>query len=174
MRWPERRCAAAKMLLHTEQCRECPRLTGQIASRDPEDLALPDHLRRLYSLNRSPRCRLRSWSLHRAESAFDVPVIGLDAVVGVAPGPLLASSIHVTFFLQFTERRRVAAEAVTGENTASAIVRIRHRPLEEDLGGFAVTRFRQVEVHRLASGVDRPEQVHPATGDAHKRFIDVP
>src|SRR3712207_8490839 len=46
----------------------------------------------------------------------------------------------------FRSRGRIAAETVPGENTASAIVRIRHRLPEEDLGGLAVARFRQIEV----------------------------
>ena len=130
-----------EILLYAEQGRECPRLTSQIAPRNPENLPLPNHLCRLDPLNRSPRRRWRSWPLHATKSAFDVPVIGLDPVIRVAPGSLLASAIHMTFLLQFADGGRVAAQTVPRENVEGAIVRIRHRPLEEGLRGFTITRF---------------------------------
>jgi hypothetical protein len=54
------------------------------------------------------------------------------------------------------------------------VIRICHRSLEEDLRSFAVSRLRQIEVHRLAAAVNGTEQVTPTAGDPNIGFIDVP
>src|SRR5690349_1238155 len=96
-------------LLGAEHRRECPRLTPQIAPRNPKYLTFPNHLCRLDALNRSPRRRRRSGSLHGPEPTLDVPVIGLDPVVRVSARSLSAAAVHMPLVLQFPNRRRIAA-----------------------------------------------------------------
>src|SRR5215471_12076530 len=54
------------------------------------------------------------------------------------------------------------------------IVRIGHRSSQEQLGGFAIARLRQVEIHGLALAVDLAEQVHLFAGDSNERLVHVP
>ena len=82
--------------------------------------------------------------------------------------------MQVTFFLQFADGRRVAAQAVARENSRRPVVAVVQSAFQEQLGGLTIASLRQLEVHRLAATIDRPEQVHRPTANPHKRLIHVP
>ena len=81
---------------------------------------------------------------------------------------------HAALGLQFSNRRWIAPQAVSGKHVWRRVVGIGHRPFKEELGGFAIARLRQVDVHSLAVAVHRAEQVHLFTGDPDKGLIHVP
>src|SRR5215469_4018589 len=101
-------------------------------------------------------------------------MVRFDPVVTVAPCSLPATTMQVTFFLQSADGRRIAAQAVACENSRRPVVAVVQSAFQEQLGGLTIASLRQVEVHRLAAIIDRPEQVHPSAANPHKRLIHVP
>src|SRR5215472_8067886 len=87
-------------------------------------------------------------------------VIGFDPVIAIRARPLPTMLPHAALDLQFSNRRRITSQPVSGKHLWRWIVRIGHRSSQEQLGGFAIARLRQVEIHGLALAVHRPEQVH--------------
>jgi hypothetical protein len=55
----------------------------EISPGNPEHLSLANHLRCFDPLNHCPRCRIRSRSLHRAQTTFDMAVIGFHPIIAV-------------------------------------------------------------------------------------------
>jgi hypothetical protein len=88
-------------------------------------------------------------------------VIGFDPVIAISSSALPAA-VQLTFALQFSNGSWIAAQTVPGKNVRRPIVRIAQPPLQEHLGGCAVTRFRKEGLKRLAAAVDCAEEVQPA------------
>src|SRR5262249_16700563 len=86
---------------------------------------------------------------------------------------LTATPLHLPLGLEFSNGRWVASQAIGSESVRRPIVRIRWS-LQEDLGSFAISRLRQVEIDGLAMGFKSAEQVHPFAGDPDEGLIDVP
>jgi len=85
-----------------------------------------------------PGAELSTWF----QFALHMAVIGFNPVVRVSTRSLPAAELQIAFVLQFPKRRRVAPQAITGEDADRAIVGILHRLLQEDLGRFAITGLR--------------------------------
>ena len=68
----------------------------------------------------------------------------------------------------------MAGEAVARENSRRPVVAVVQGTFQEQLSGVTIACLRQVEVHRLAATIDRPEQVHPPAANPHKRLVHVP
>src|SRR5215472_17935452 len=101
-------------------------------------------------------------------------VIGFDPVIAIRARPLPTMLPHAVLDLQFSNRRRITSQAVSGKHVWRWIVRIGHRSSQEQLGGFAIARLRQVEIYGLALAVHRAEKVHLFTGDSNERLVHVP
>jgi hypothetical protein len=103
--------------------RRRPSLSAPIVLSNPEDLPFSDHLRCFDSFNRRP-CRCEgARSLHGSPAAFDVPMIGFDAVVSVARASVAALADTLTVIAQIANGCSVAA-VPSIENTRP-VVRIR-------------------------------------------------
>src|SRR5215469_14272711 len=101
-------------------------------------------------------------------------MVRFDPVVTVAPCSLPATTMQVTFFLQFSNGRRIAAQAVAREDSRRPVVAVVQSAFQEQLGGLTIAGLRKVEVHGLAATIDRTEQVHPSAANPHKCLIHVP
>ena len=97
----------------------------QVLPRDPKYLSLANHMCRLDALNYRPRCRLRARSLHGPKPSLDGAVVRFDPVVTVASCSLAATAMQLTFFLQFVDGRRIAAQPVAREHSRRPVIRIR-------------------------------------------------
>ena len=73
-------------------------------------------------------------------------VIGFDPVIAIRARPLPTMLPHAALDLQFSNRRWITSQPVSGKHVWRWIVRIGHRSSQEQLGGFAIARLRQVEV----------------------------
>jgi hypothetical protein len=100
-------------------------------------------------------------------------MVQLDSVVTAAPCSLPATTMQVTFFLQFADGRRIAAQAIARENSRGRLSPLSRARFKNSLAASR-SGLRQVEVHRLAATIDRAEQVHPPAAHPHKRLIHVP
>jgi hypothetical protein len=90
-------------------------------------------------------------------ASLDRALVGFDAVITVTSRVLSAAAVHMTFLLQFANGSRIAAQSIPCKNSRRSIVRIRQSALEQQFGGFAIPRFRQLEVHGLAAAFDGAE-----------------
>ena len=146
----------------------------QVRTGDPEYLPFANHLRRLNAPNHCPCGHPRPGTLHRSESALHMPMVRLDPVIGKTMRSLTAAPLHLSLGLEFSKRRGVAAQAISGKHVWRPIIRIRQSLLQEDLRCFAIARFRQIEIDGLAMSVNRAEQVHPFAGDSNESLVHVP
>jgi hypothetical protein len=64
---------------------------------------------------------------------------------------------------QFVNGGWITSRPVSGEYVRRPIIGIRQGALQAAFGGFAIASFGSVEIHRLPTGVDSAEQVHPTT-----------
>jgi hypothetical protein len=94
----------------------------QILPRNAEHLAFSDHLYRFNSLDHRPSRHRRPRSLHRTQPTLHLPVIGFDPVIAVAASSLPAPPYNATVELEFPDRRRIAAQAISGEYARRAVV----------------------------------------------------
>jgi hypothetical protein len=62
-------------------------------------LPFSNHLYRLDSRNNRACGYYCPWALHGAQTAFDVPVIGFDAIVRVAAGSMPSTVMELRFLL---------------------------------------------------------------------------
>jgi hypothetical protein len=80
--------------------------------------------------------------LHGPQPPFDVPVVGFDAVIRVAPGSMATATMQLAVALQFPNSGWVASQSVSSEHIWSAVVWIGQSSLQETFGGFSITGFR--------------------------------
>jgi hypothetical protein len=103
-----------------------------------------------------------------------MPMVRLDPVISKTVCSLTAVPLHLSLGLEFSKRRCVAAQAISGKHVRRPIIRIRQSLLQEDLRRSAIARLRQIEINGLAMSVNRSEQVHPFAGDSNESLVDVP
>jgi hypothetical protein len=110
-----------------EQPVDEPILLASIIVADPLCLALPDHVYRLVSRNRSPSCVELAKALLGLHSSFDRPMILLQDIVQILDRSMPVAAAQRSFRFHCGNRRAVEAGLFWGVGAAGTVKSHRSR-----------------------------------------------
>src|ERR1019366_367810 len=149
-------------------------LFANIIVADPPRLALPDHVHRLVSLNRSPGCLELTKALLGLHSSFDRSMILLQDVVQVLARSMSALAAQGSFLFHCCNRRAVAAGLICVDDAGLGVRWIAESLAEQAFGRRTTAQRRQQEVDSGTGGIDGPIEVTTTALHSNIRLIDTP
>src|ERR1019366_6364354 len=107
-------------------------LFANIIVADPPRLALPDHVHRLVSLNRSPGRSKFAKALLGLHASFDRSMILLQDVVQILDGSMSAAAAQGSFLFHCRNRRAIEAGLISVDDATQFQRRNGHSPYVYD------------------------------------------
>ena len=105
-------------------------LLANIMSADPARLPFSDHVHRLISLNRSPRCSELAKALLGLYSSFDGSMVLFQDVVQILDRSMSAAAAQGSFRFRAGDRRAVEAGLISVDNAGLGVRWIAERKAE--------------------------------------------